>query len=181
MSLGMYFSSCHPTLMALSPSVLGSIKQVILSYRDSVESVCVVVPTLDMLADIVGSIPAEVQESTTLRYFVDLSSVGTNKLRLYVDSPDKEVSIIGFYFDSNNALLEKKLYKKDPEDTKALFVDRYNASGVLISADEPEYQSDRSSWLGSAEWADLSEASSYEVRYLHKANKQQSYIYVLGN
>jgi len=166
--------------MALSANVLGSIKQIILSYRDGVESVCIIVPTLDILTEIIGSIPSEVQEADTLRYFVDLSSVGTDKLRLYIDSPDKEVSIIGFYFDINKALVEKKLYKKDPEDIKTLYVDRYNASGVLISADEPEYQSDRSSWLGSVEWADLAEASLYEVRYLHKANKPQSYIYVQG-
>ena len=178
MSLGVYFSSYHSSLTALSPSVLDNVKQVILSYRDGVESVCVIVPTLDILTEIVGTVPSEVQEAITLRYFVDLSSVGTDKLRLYVDSPDPAATIIGFYFDSNNALVEKKIYKKDPEDIKALFVDRYNALGELISADEPEYQSDRTSWLGNTEWADLAEASPYEIRYLFKGAKPQSYIYI---
>ena len=79
MSLGVYFSSYHPSLTALSPSVLDNVKQVILSYRDGVESVCVIVPTLDTLTEIVGTVPSEVQEAVTLRYFVDLSSVGTDK------------------------------------------------------------------------------------------------------
>ena len=178
MSIGKYFADCHPTLSDLKPSVLDEISQIILSYRDGVSSVCVIFRSLNALSQIIADIPVEIQEASTLRYFVDLSSVGTDKVRFYVDSPSKEESIIGFYFDKNNKMIEKKHYKKDIKDKNLLFIDRYNADGALISADEPEKQSDRTCWQGLTEWADLADASPYDVIYLHKVNKIQSYIFV---
>jgi hypothetical protein len=180
MHIGTYFSACHPTLNDLSIDVLKDIKQIILSHRDGVSSVCVVVNSLNALERIIQNVPTEIQHASTRRYGVDLSSISTSKLRLYIDSNIKGESIIGFYFDENNNVIEKKHYKKDPKNIKTIFVDRYNAEGIIISSDEPEYQSDRSCWRGSTEWADLADASPYEVRYMYKGNKPQSYIYIQG-
>ena len=180
MTIGEYFAACHPTLKNLSIDVLRDITQIILSYRDGVSSVCVVVNSPDSLERIIKTVPDEIRNATTRRYGVDLSSVGTDKLRLYIDSNVKGETIIGYYYDKNNNVIEKKHYKKDPNNTKAILVDRYDAAGAIISSDEPEYQSDRSCWKGSVEWADMVAASPYEVRYMHKGNKPQSYIYIQG-
>lgn len=180
MSIGTYFSSCDPSLSALSADVLNDIEGLLFSYRDGVESVCVVTEKLSTLASIIGVVPTEIKNASTRRYFVDLSSVGTDKLRLYIDSNDAKNVLIGYYFGSDNKMEIKKVYKRVSGDIFTIHIDRYNDQGILISSNEPELQSDRTSWLGSATWADLADNSPYYTRYLAKSNKPQSYIYVEG-
>ena len=179
MSLGTYFSSIDLSLSNLSDSILEDIHQVVLSHRDGVDSICVFTPNLGTLESLLpNGVPSEVYKATTARYAVDLLSIGTDQLRLYVDSPASDETLIGYYFTSDNRMSQKKNYKRNPSNIKSLLIDRYDNVGTLISSNEPENESDSSCWQGNPAWAAMAEASPYRVRYLFKGSKPQSYIFV---
>jgi hypothetical protein len=161
--------------------VLEDIGEVIYTIRDGALSVCVVASTLDTLARIIGEVPDLVRSAVTKRYAVDLQSIGTDILRLYIDGAEPGVVIHGYYFDSSRKMLQKKNYKKVKPGELA--VDRYDSDGVLVSANEPEKQGDSSCWLGDKDFAAQVEqeasANGYVVRYTYKGNKSQSYLRVM--
>lgn len=178
MSVGTYFSSSNTSLAQLSTAILEDINEVIFCCRDGVETVCAVTPSLSTLASIVGTVPSEVQSANTGRYFIDLDSVGTSAVRFYVDAESAGEQIINYNYDASNVLTQKKIYKEG-SDKFSIRIDRYDGSGTLVSANEPEYQTDRTSWTGSATIADAVESSPYRARWLSKGNTPQSYIYVM--
>ena len=61
-----------------------------------------------------SNVPSHVSEATTRRYFVDLESIGTDNLRLYIDGlyPLLNRNSISFKYDANLNLIEKKIYKR---------------------------------------------------------------------
>jgi hypothetical protein len=180
MSIGTTLSHLHESTSALSPEVLDDITEFIYTMRDGIFSVCAVVSRLETLAMLIGEVPGIIQETVTKRYFVDLQSIGTDTLRLYTDAPESEVAIYGYYFNSSHEMLQKKVYKKVRRNELA--VDRYDGSGVLVSANESEKQGDLSCWLGDNDFATRLEQEAnlhgYGVRYLYKVDKSQSYIRV---
>ena len=181
MSLGTYFSHTDTSLSNLSSEVLCDITGIVFSCRDGISTICAVTPSISTLSRIMGDVPSVIQEAVTGRYFVDLASLGSDRVRLYVDSEKPDEMIVGYYFSSNNEMLIEKRYKKPSEASPLLCpVDRYDNSGRLISANEPEAVSDRSCWTGSAAWADAADGSPYTVRYTHKLSKPQSYIFVFS-
>lgn len=181
MSLGTYFSHIDTSLSNLSSKVLDDITGIVFSCRNGIDTVCVVTPSISTLSDIMGDVPLVIQKAVTGRYFVDLASLGSDRVRLYVDSEKPNEMIVGYYFSPDNEMLIEKRYKKPSEASPLLCpVDRYDPSGRLISANEPEVVSDRSSWTGSSTWADAADGSPYTVRYTHKLSKPQSYIFVFS-
>ena len=179
MSVGTYFAPLVPSLSDLGEEVLEDINQVVLSVRDGVESVCAVTPSLETLAAIIGEVPVEIQEATTSRYGVDLESIGSDKVRLYVDSPELPEILIGYYFSSDNAVVQKKIYKRPTVESTDILVDRFDAEGTLISYNEPESPCKRRHWQGRGDLADRADRSPYLVAYLKKGAAPQSYISVL--
>lgn len=181
MSVGTTLSHLHESTAALSATVLDDIGEVIYTIRDGALSVCVVASKLETLARIIGEVPDPVRTAVTKRYAVDLQSIGTDILRLYVDGAEPGVVIHGYYFDPSLKMLQKKNYKKVKPGE--LSVDRYNGDGVLISADEPEKQGSASCWLGDKDFAARIEqeasAHGHAVRYTYKGNKSQSYLRVM--
>lgn len=178
MSAGTYFSSFNSALGQLNPDILDDINEIVFCCRGGVETVCAVTPSLATLTTIVGVVPSEVQSATTGRYFIDLDSIGTSTVRFYVDGASTGEMLLNYNYGASNTLIQKKVYKEGP-DKFNITIDRYDGSGVLVSADEPESQTDRSSWTGSSALADTVEASPFRVRWLSKGNTPQSYIYVL--
>lgn len=152
--------------------------ELIISERDGDLSVCYVTDDLFTFIKLVGNVPQSIREADTERYFVDLESIGTNKVRLYTDGDsDRDEALHGYYVN-NGRVEQKKRYKRN--GTGNILIDRYNANDQKISSDEPETQGDRSLWTGPSEIADAAEAISdtYSVVYLAKSNKPQCYIRV---
>jgi hypothetical protein len=174
MSIGKAFAPYNIALGSLPETVLENITEVIFSYRDGVETVCAVTPSLEALEAMVGTVPDLIKSVSTSRYFVDLESIGTDKLRLYISSSNANVSIEGYYFDKEGKPFVKKVYKK--KGKKGLLIDYYDAEGNIIEADSPEVTASRSSWLGNPEVADAADSSDYHVLYLKKVTKPQCYI-----
>ena len=181
MSVGATLAHLHKSTSALPADVLEDTTELIYTLRDGVLSVCVVVSKLETLAKIIGKVPTLIQSAVTKRYAVDLQSIGTDILRLYIDGAEPGVVIYGYYFDPSLNMLQKKVYKK--MDPGKIAIDRYNGNGVLISSDEPEAKGDRSCWLGDKDFAlrveQEASAHGYAARYTYKEGKPQSYLRVM--
>lgn len=181
MSVGTTLSHLHKSTAALPAAVLEDIGEVIYTIRDGMFSVCVVMSKLDTLTKLMGTVPDLIQNAPTKRYFVDLQSIGTDILRLYIDGSEPGVVIYGYYFDPSLKMLQKKNYKKVRPGELA--VDRYNGDGVLVSANEPEKQGDSSCWLGGKDFVAQVEREAndhgYKVWYTYKQEKPQSYLRVV--
>ena len=100
----------------------------------------------------------------------------------YRDDVERDdISIVGFKFDSNGNLTERKDYWRDKTgDQPGILIDRYDASGNLISSKEPEVMVTKDDFLGDSEIADKVEQIANEKRYIlvwmNKVNTKQSYI-----
>lgn len=184
MSVGTYFSSAAPSLSQLSAAVLADISEIVFCCRGGIETTCIVTYNLSTLTTLMGTVPDVLQSAVTGRYFLDIDSLNTSVVRTYVDSPNPNEVILNYNFDASNNLVQKKIYKRvfladGTLDPYNLLIDRYDGAGNLVSANEPEAQTDRDSWTGSSSLADAAEASPYRVRWMSKGNTPQSYIYVL--
>ena len=181
MAIGNEFSFVSSELDGLSDDIKNQLTEVIHSWRDNIESVCVVTESLDCLKTMLNdNVPPEISEAkmTPPRYFVDLESIGTDNLRLYRDDSERmDISIVGFKFDSNGNLTERKDYWRDKE---GVLIDRYDASGNLTSSKEPEIMVTKDDFLGDSEIANKVEKIANERRYdlvwMNKVNTKQSYI-----
>jgi hypothetical protein len=170
------FGQHSSALNQMSFLVFPSVQELVFSYRDGQLSVCVVFNSIEALTDIIGEVPDEISSAATQRYGVDLESLGTSKLRLYCDGQTDSEMLRSYAYNDFNSLIESKIYKRSDGEYPIL-IDRYNASGDLISADEPEYSGDSSLWTGPAEIIDT--ASGHDVIYLAKVNADQCYMRVI--
>jgi len=176
--IGKLFAHLHPSTKDLDSAILNKTTELIYCYRDGVESVTLVVDNRQTLRDLVGDLPSEIYNTT--RYGVDLSSIGTDKVRIYLNSHSSEEYIIGYYFSSDNEVIQKKNYKKT--DTNDALIDRYTSEGTEISMDEVEAVASRADWGGSSSLADSLEKivsdNNFILVYSKREGKDQSYIKV---
>lgn len=128
------------------------------------------------LRDYVGDIPSEVLSASTTRYGFNLESLRSGNQRFYVNGQADGETVRAYHYNAQNQLTHWKSYKKSSGQYPIL-VDRYNASGEIISADEPEESGDSSFWTGSSEIIDT--ASGHDVIYLRKVNANQSYMRIM--
>ena len=149
--------------------------ELIISDRDGDLSVCYVTESLFDFIKLVGDVPEHIRNAPTERYFVDLESIGTDRVRMYIESDSDNEELLGYYVN-NNRIYESKRYKRNPDG--GLLIDRYNQANAKISSDEGEISGDRSLWTGPAAIADAAEnmGGSWSVVYLAKTDKPQSYI-----
>lgn len=170
------FGQHSSALNQMSFLVFSSVQELVFSYRDGQLSVCVVFNSIEALTDIIGSVPSEISSASTNRYGVDLESIGSSNLRLYVDGQSDREMLRSYSYNSSGGLTQSKIYKRSDGEYPIL-IDRYNASGDLISADEPEFSGDSSLWTGPTEIIDT--ASGHDVIYLAKVNTDQCYMRVI--
>ena len=170
------FGQHSSALNQMSFLVFSSVQELVFSYRDEELSVCVVFNSIEALTDIIGSVPSEISSASTNRYGVDLESVGTSNLRLYIDGQSDSEMLRSYSYNSSGSLTQSKIYKRS-DGQYPILIDRYSASGDLISADEPEYSGDSSLWTGPTEIIDT--ASGHDVVYLAEVNADQCYMRVI--
>lgn len=151
--------------------------ELIITERSDILSVCYVTDDLFTFIKLVGDVPQSIREADTVRYGVDLESIGTNKVRLYTNGDSARNEALHGYYVDNGAIYETKRYKRSDN---GLLIDRYDANGALISSDEPETSGDRSLWTGPSSIADAAEGigGNWSVVYMEKTNAPQSYIRV---
>jgi hypothetical protein len=180
------FKGFSQPLDLLPKTMHSSILELIFSYRMGEFSAVVVFDKKKHIEKLVGfSLPEELLNYDSFRYAVDLESINTDIIRIYVDSRiDDGVAIYGYYFNKNATLIEKKLYKKHADTV--LLIDRYDASDDLISAAEEEIECVESDWKGPKGIVDVAKTiignvPQYRYLFLKKVSKDQNYIRIRDN
>ncbi len=176
------FRGYSAALDALEDHQLAKTSELIWSCRDGSLSVCWVTEDLDTFISVLGAYAPEViTNSQSSRYFVDLESLNDDVVRLYIDSPEDDEVLIGYYFDhlSPDATpTQYKLYKR--LTSLSLSVERYTPAGDLVSTDGELQTEVRSDWSGPLGLLDICEAQPGSVRILKKTTKDQSYLRLTG-
>jgi len=191
LSVGNFFGHLHTSTKELSSDVLDKTTELVFSFRDGVESICWVTNDKDVFKSVAGEVPDIVYNANTERYAVDLDSIGTSQVRMYVFNNDIEdgISGYGYYMSSTGNIVEKKVYKVTDAD-EPILIDRYDVNGVLISENEKELIADKGEWFGDKSLVDdineirLKAFHDHEkifgVAYTKKEEKNQSYIRVFS-
>lgn len=170
------FAKYSSHLSKMSFTVYPFVQELVFSCRNNQLSVCVVFTDIGALQDVIGNVPPELRSAKTNRYGVDLESVGTNKLRLYCNGQADGEMLRSYSYNEFKQLIESKIYKRSTGQYPIL-IDRYNASGEIVSHDEPEESGDSSFWTGPPEI--ISTASGHDVIYLRKVDKDQCYMRIM--
>lgn len=178
--IGNLLSDLHSSTKDLDSSVLDKTTSFVYCCRDGAESVTLVTDNKETLRSLIGDLPKEIYD--TGRYAIDLSSIGTDKVRIYLNSQSENEYLVGYYFSNNNSVLEKKRYKKTDPEGDDILIDRYDSNDNLISANELEVVAEKSDWSGSSSLAEniesIASKNNLRVQYSKKADKSQSYIIV---
>lgn len=167
----------------LSDRCRNATSELIWSYRSGVVSLCWVTEDLEAFTEVLGgTVPEVLTISGSSRYFVDLESLGSDKIRLYIDSPNDGEALLGYYFSSleqDAAPYEYKVYSSVSKTEVS--INRYTGSGDLISEGEGEVQTNApADWSGPKELLDLCKDQSGSFRILKKVSKDQSYLRLTG-
>lgn len=173
------FSGFSQRLDNLSYEIKNLITEIIFTKRNDVISVTVVFPKREPVEELVSfQIPIELLRYNSKRFGVDLESIGSNKVRLYVDDPfDRLVSIYGYYLDSFGTIYEKKVYKRNGKTS--ILIDRYDSNDVLISENEEEVSCTSKDWKGPLSLAKAANINGYETVFIRKKDKDQCYLRVI--
>ena len=177
------FKGHSAALDQLSDSAKDATSELIWSSRSGELSLCWVTEDLAAFTEVLGgTVPEVLTISGSRSYFVDLESLGSDKIRLYIDSPNAGEVLVGYYFSSleHDAVpSEYKIYTATSRTD--LSINRYNAAGDLISEDEREVQTDDpADWKGPKDLLDLCLAQPQHLIILKKVSKDQSYLRLTG-
>lgn len=184
MSINAYaFTGYSAALDSLEDHQLDQTSELIWSYRSGSLSVCWVTEDLETFIEVLGgSAPEVVTNNQSSRYAVDLESLDDDTVRLYIDSPEDDEVLIGYYFPYLSQAAEPseyKIYKR--AGGKGVAIDRYTGSGSLISSDEGEVQTDaKEDWRGPVPLYDICVGQPGTLRVLKKTQKDQSYLRLTG-
>ena len=177
--VGNKLAHLHPSTQRLGYGVLSKVTEFVYCSRNSVDTVCLVTDDLDVFTSLIDSVPTQITEAQTNRYAVDLGSIGTDNVKMYIDSPNDGEVLLGFQCKNNGEILQNKTYKRKD---KGILLDKFNADGSEISLNEEELGCDRSGWGGDAHLLTsieaLAVANNLTVGFLKRTNANQSYIRV---
>jgi|TARA_R100000482_G_scaffold52588_2_gene18739 hypothetical protein len=169
----------HSSTQSLSDDVLSQTKEFVYCSRNGIDTVCLVTENLDTFTSLVGVVPDEIASATTNRYAVDLGSIGTDNVKMYIDSANSGEVLLGFQYNGDGELTQKKTYKRTDN---GILLDRFDASSVKISENEEELICDRSGWGGDinllGQIEDIALSNELTVGFLKRTNSNQSYIRV---
>lgn len=164
-------------LDALTDDQKEGIHSIIWSYRDSVASAAVYTYDRDILLSITGGIGSDMPQGSL--YAVDLESLVTDKIRIYVDPREDHTDNMtgfGYYYTPSGEVTEYKQYFKDYK-TAVLTIKRYKADGTPISS-ETEVPATASHWKGSKALHDIAKDNGIPTVFWRKSSKDQCYMVV---
>ena len=128
------FKGHSAALDQLSDTCRDATSELIWSYRSGELSLCWVTEDLAAFTEVLGgTVPEVLTISGSRRYFVDLESLGSDKIRLYINSPNDGEVLLGYYFSSlehDAGPYEYKVYSSASKTEVS--INRYTGSGDLI-------------------------------------------------
>ena len=171
------FAGHSTALDALTDGQKNRIHSIIWSYRSGEASAAVYTYDRETLLSITGGIGSDMPQGSL--YAVDLESLRSDKLRIYVDPredhTDNKVGI-GYYYTPSGTVTEYKEYFKDYQ-TAVLTIKRYKADGTPISS-ETEVPATVSDWKGSQALLQIVNDNQIPTVYWRKSSKDQCYMVV---
>lgn len=176
------FEGINENLAKLDKTTKDAIVQLIFSYRDSVESVCVVFNSFEVFSKLVGLVPEKIKQDyesdKSHKFYVDLESLSTNNVRLYTSYKEEGVQLVGYYVN-NGQIYETKIYQDIVGVIpKSMSVKRYDSEMNLIDDEETENAVGLSEWSGNKEIIDIALEHSLNIKCLKKTIKNQNYLLV---
>ena len=177
------FKGYSAALDQLSDYCRSATSELVWSYRAGEVTLCWVTDDLAAFTEVLGgTVPEVLTLSGSSRYAVDLESLGSDKVRLYINSPNDGEVGLGYYFSSLEHDAEPYEYKVYSSVSKTgVSISRYTGSGDLISEGDGEVQTNvPADWGGPKELLDLCKEQSGSVRILKKVGKDQSYLRLTG-
>lgn len=168
------FAGYSSELDALADEHKAKLYGLVWSYRSGVSSVCVLTKDRDTVFSITNGIGTATKQGDI--YGVDLESVGTDKVRVYVDprkKPDDPIILVGYYYNQDDVFYEYKQYYKDTDSNLA--IRRFDASGNLL-ANETEGPATASDWKGITDLVDIATSNNIAHVMFKKGEKDQCYI-----
>lgn len=173
------FDGINENLDNLDKMTKDAIVQLGFSFRESVESVCVVFESFDIFSELVGVVPYKIvqdyESGKASKFYVDLESLNTNKVRLYTNYKEAGYQLVGYYVDAG-IIYETKIYN-DISPT-AVVIWRYDSEMNLIDGQETEDRVELSEWSGNKEIIDIALRNSLNVVCIKKEIKDQNYLLV---
>jgi hypothetical protein len=173
------FYAVNKNLSKLDKTTQNAIIELIFSFRDSKESVCVVFTSYEVFTNLIGNVPRKISEDyksgKSTKFYVDLESLNTNKVRLYTNHKDSGIQLIGYYVN-DGSIYETKIYHDI--DDKSLYIKRYNAEMELIDDKETETIGNLSDWAGNKDIIDIALRNSLQIKCIKKKIKNQNYLLV---
>jgi hypothetical protein len=174
------FDGINNNLSNLNKITKSAIIEVIFSFRDSVETVCVVFKSFDIFSKLVGNVPEKIvrdyHDGKANKFYVDLESLHTNKMRLYTNYKEPGVQLIGYYVNTNGSIYETKVY--NDTSLTSVKIKRYDSEMKLIDDQETENIVELSEWAGSKEIINIAVKHSLSVKCVKKTIKNQNYLLV---
>ena len=167
-----YFSDFAPELLKIPSQMRKEIHELVFCHRQGRLSVVVGTRNFSVFAKIAKVVPKEIHENLN-RYAVDLSSLYTNKLRLYWSDDDESVSVYGAYVDFSGQILEKKVYRKD--GLSSLKIER-TIGDEISDLDQGEVECDISEWTGPKEIVERAKLLNINMIALKKTHNDQTYL-----
>lgn len=169
-------SGFSPALDALQDRPRAALVEVVFCCRLGVLSATAVFNDIEALREAAGHVPEEVARAETRRYGVDLESIAAGTPRFYTDGDEPGTVILGFTYAAPEQIAEWKRYRRDPADRTRLLIDRCNPTGGLVGPVEVERAGGPELWTGPPELAENAAAAGFDIIYLAKEAKNQSYL-----
>jgi hypothetical protein len=174
------FNGINENLDKLDRATKDAIIELGFSFRDSIESVSVVFKSFDAFSNLVGVVPEKIiqdyRTGKANKFYVDLESLKTNKIRIYTNYKEAGVQLIGYYVDANGYIYETKIYN-DTGPTSVV-IKRYDSNMNLIDDQETEDITELSEWSGNKEIINIALRNSLNVICIKKETKNQNYLLV---
>jgi hypothetical protein len=176
-----HFYEVNQSLLGLSEQVKNSVIELGFSIRENEESICLVLNSFEAFTSLVVNVPEKItndylQEKST-KFYVELESLNTDKVRTYTNLTDENVELIGYY-SNNGVIYETKVYHFVNETTSN--IKRYDSNLALIDDSEFDAVVSLDEWPGSQRIIDISNENDYSVRCIKKTPKNQVYLLVKG-
>jgi hypothetical protein len=168
-----------PALDALTNRQRAALVEVVFCYRLGVLSATAVFNDADVLYEVAGQIPDEVDRAKTRRFGVDLESLVARQPRFYVDTDAPGTVLLGFTYGAMGSLVEWKRYRRDPNDQHLILIDRYDTEDRVISVGKVERAGGPELWKGPRSLPQKATAAGLHAIVLAKEAKDQSYLRLL--
>jgi hypothetical protein len=173
------FKGYCKVLDTLDISIKSKITELICFYNNDILTFTVCLEDIRLFEKLIEfKLNNKIKSIKPFRYMVDLSSINSEVVQIYTDTPNnKLVKLFGFKIDRNGKVLEKKIYKN--HNKNSTLIDTYDSENNIISKDEVQIQADYGSWEGPKELIKIAEKLNYHVIFMKNELCDQCYLRIV--